>query len=188
MFRLTQGFYYLFLGTWLGALVMLALAAAITFHTLRDLKATTAVEPYHSLSAAEQPSALAGAVVGNVLHGLAVVQVVCAVGAVGCILLQHTVWAGHLAGGRAAPANITRLILLALPVLILLLDVAVISPRIWQQRDLMYDPHRPAELRQAARQRFDRLHHLDERVVGGATVALAAGILVSGFAFRDPEQ
>jgi hypothetical protein len=181
-FRLVQGFYWLFLGAWFGALVMLVIAAAITFKTVRSYQPVITTAPYNDPGLnAPHADVLAGGVVGNVLRGLAVVQIVCALGVLLCIVLQCTAFADRLAGGLTGLPNLLRILLVAVPVLCLAIDVSIISPRVWHYRVQMYNPALSVEVRAAARQQFDVYHKLDERVVGTGMFALAAAILASAF-------
>ena len=188
-FRITQGVYYLSLGTWFGAMVMLVLTAITVFATVRQFDVSIHAGPYGQGMWEDRATAiLAGGIVGNVLRALAVVQVICAASAVACAALQSSVFACRLAGGRRGKANLLRLALLFVPIVILAADQAVVTPRIWQTRQVMYDSEQPEQVRQQAQARFDRLHTASERMGGLATLALAGAILVSPFAWRDPAQ
>ncbi len=116
MRRLVTGIYYLALGAWLGALVMLATGAAATFQTVRATQAHLS---------ADQQNRLAGSIVGNSITGLGVIQISCAAAAVVCVLLQCTIWKRFLAG---KPANSVRLALLAVIVLAMGADRAIVDP------------------------------------------------------------
>lgn len=181
--RLVWAAYHLALGTWFGAMVMLVIAAAITFKTVAAYQPTLSTPPWGELSdletAPKYPLSvriLAGGIVGNVLKGLAVVQAICAVLVVLCAALQ---WAFGWTGGGWA--NLARMGLLAVPIVVLVADVTVISPRVWRHRQVMYDPARPGEERLVAKAAFDRLHKLNERLVGAAALSLAAALVVSAW-------
>lgn len=187
-FRVVQGFYWLGLGAWFGGLVMLAITAAITFRTVREFQPTLQ-PPYDEPGLAEHAdSILAGGIVGNVLHGLAAMQIVCAAFVGACVVLQCTVFKPQLVGGPTGRANLLRIALIALSVGVLAVDQLAISPRIWAQRDLMYNLDQPAAVREEAHATFDKLHKLDERVVGASVWMLAAAAFVSAFAFRAGDE
>ena len=76
-FRLTQGFYWLFLGTWFGAMVMLVIGEAITFRTVREYRPTLGLASNHPSMADNAAGILAGGVTGNILKGLRTLQIVC---------------------------------------------------------------------------------------------------------------
>lgn len=188
-FRITQGVYYLSLGTWFGAMVMLVLTAITVFATVRQFDVSINAGPYGDAMWQERAvPILAGGIVGNVLRSLAVVQAICAAAAVACAALQSSVFACRLAGGRRGKANLLRLALLFVPIVILAVDQAAVTPSIWQARQVMYDSDQPQQIREQAQARFDKLHTVSERMGGLAMLALAGTILVSPFAWRDPAQ
>ncbi len=183
-FRLTQGAYWLGLGTWLGGLLMLAVAAGITFLTVRQYQPTLHTPPYDQLTDVEPYRVLAGGIVGNVLQGLAVIQVICALVVLGCVSLQVSLHRRHLRNQGRHWANFLRLLLLLFPLIALTVDQTVVTPNLWQARQTMYDPSQPAPKRVEARAMFGRLHTLSERMIGAGALALAGVILLSPFAFE----
>ncbi len=181
--RLTWGVYHLFLGTWFGAMVMLVVAAGITFATVRQYQPTIGIEPYRELTEIEsQPKyplpvrILAGGIVGNVLKGLVVVQTLCAVVVVICLAVQWICFPGP----RWADA--LRTLLIVAPIVVLAVDVTVLSPRVWRERSVMYDPAMPQPQRVEAHARFQKLHKLSERMVGMAALSLGAALVLSAWA------
>jgi hypothetical protein len=186
-FRIVQGFYWLGLGTWFGAMLMLVIAAAVTFKTVRAHQPTIGVAPYNDPMLAEHHSSiLAGGIVGNVLRALSTLQIICAVIVVTAVVLQCTVFADRLAGPVWGAANLLRIALIAVPIVVVAVDRLHITPTVWQHRAVMYDPGQPAESRAQARAGFDRYHKLSERVVGAAMFMLAAAVLVSPFVLHAP--
>lgn len=184
-FRLTQGVYWLFLGMWIGGMVMLVIGAAITFKTVREYRPALGLEPYNHPALAESaPGILAGGITGNVIRGLRTLQIVCAVVVAIALVLQCTAFADYLSGGWKGTANLLRIALVALPVLVLLVENKVIAPRVWEQRLVMYNPQTPPEKREEARAIFMRYHKLNERLVSLAALSLIAAILASPFAFK----
>lgn len=186
-FRLTQGIYWLFLGLWLGGMIMLSVGAAITFRTVKGYEPSIGLARYNHPDLRERaPGILAGGITGNILKALAVIQGICAAVLIACVLVQSTVFADYLSGGTRGAANLLRIALIALPILILGIDALVLGPRIWNHREAMYNPARTAAQRDEAKAHFDRLHAVNVRMVGFATVCLIAATLVSPFAFTTP--
>jgi hypothetical protein len=167
-YRWTSGFYQLFLGLWFGAIVMLVFAAAITFATVRgELPQWTET----------QQNILAGGIVGNVIrNGLTMIQLTCAVVVAVCMLLQAVVFGDRLRHGWL---NRLRVALIAIPIVIVITDVAYISPTMHTLRQGMHDQANAN--RDADKAAFDRYHKLSERITGGAMFMLAGALLVSPF-------
>jgi hypothetical protein len=183
-FRLTQAFYWLFLGLWIGGMVMLAVGAAITFKTLPEYRPTIGLETYNHPDLRERaPAILAGAVTGNILKALAVIQLVCAGVVVACTVVQCVWFADYLRGGAPGGANLLRIALIALPILILGVDALVIGPRVWGFRHDMYDAQRTAAQRDDAKVHFDQYHRLNTRLFGFATLCLIGAVFASSFTF-----
>ncbi|MCC7147345.1 MAG: hypothetical protein IT443_12940 [Phycisphaeraceae bacterium] len=182
-FRLTQAAYWLSLGLWVGALVAVAIAAAVIFKTIRAHEPTIGIEPYRQLPE-RAGDILAGAAVGQTLRALAILQRGCAVVLVICVVLQCAFFADRLAGGAGGWRNVLRVGLLALPMMILMVDLWLVSPRIWTLRGAMYDPQRTPEARALFRVRFMFWHQTSERLVGSAAVLLVAATVASSFAFH----
>lgn len=187
LLRITVGGWWLALGVWLGAMVMLALAAAATFRAVRSFEPTINA-PGHV--AADDPAAprhsdiIAGAVVGRSLRSLSMLQRLCAFVAVACLIVQTSVLAHHLAGGAWGWPNVLRMIFIALPVLILLADIYVVSPRVWSLREQMLDPAATVEQRAVARTEFQDAHKLNENMHKAATLLLAGAVIVSAVALH----
>ncbi|MCC7408564.1 MAG: hypothetical protein IT442_10870 [Phycisphaeraceae bacterium] len=185
-FRLVAGIYWLALGVWVGALVMMAVGAGVAFKTVRHYQPSVNLTPYNQMPEQAVPI-LAGGVVGNQLKGLAVVQKICALVVVVCLGLQCYVHGGRLSGGVWGWANLARLLLIGLAVGALIADVWVVSDKIWALRDLIFDPSLDAATRQMHRATFDFWHKLDERMVGTSTFALAAAVVISAFVLHPAE-
>jgi hypothetical protein len=183
-FRLVQGFYNLFLGVWVGAMVMLAVSAAITFRTVREFKPMIMAAPYDKGALDDQASKIiAGGIVGNVLGGLAWISGVCAGVVCVCLVLQYSCFRDRLEQRGNSWLAATRVVLLVLPMAVFVWDVAYLSPAIHGMRAVMYNPAERAMDRDIAHARFDKLHVLSERVVGLSVLMLAAAGLMSPFAF-----
>lgn len=181
-FRLVQGFYWLSLGSWFGAMLMLVIAATVTFKTVRAHQVTLGAEPYNHPAFAQQADGiLAGGIVGNVLKGLGRLQIICAAAVVLAVVLQCTVFADRIPGGVLGAGNLIRVLLILIPVGVLVVDQAVITPRVWEHRAVMYDPDQSEQARTEARAQFDRYHKLNERIVGTAMLLLAVSVIASAF-------
>ncbi|MEX0653189.1 MAG: DUF4149 domain-containing protein [Phycisphaeraceae bacterium] len=181
-FRLTQGVYYLALGAWFGALVMLVVAAATTFRTLEAL--VPAAETGAGAASMVSGRGLAGTVVGETIRGLNVVQMVCGVTALVCLALQVTLFRDRLAGAGRSRVNALRGLLVAGAFAVLLANVFWIGPGVRTARAAMDDAAAPAAEREQMRADFQWYHRLSERTTGGAGLMLAVAVVISPFAFR----
>ncbi|MCC6580910.1 MAG: hypothetical protein IT440_10755 [Phycisphaeraceae bacterium] len=179
-FRLVTGLYFLFLGLWFGSLVMLAVTAAVTFKTVRAFHPTLQTEPYnHPNLVPHADNILAGAIVGNSLLGLAVIQTICAVLVMTTVAAQFIFFRDRMA--QLGWVQAIRVALIAVPMLVLAADRKWVTPSVWRQRQIMYDPTLDESIRQLAREKFGHLHKLNERMVAAATLMLAAALLISPF-------
>ncbi|MDX1682951.1 MAG: DUF4149 domain-containing protein [Phycisphaeraceae bacterium] len=186
-YRMTQGVYYLFGGIWVGALVMLAISAAITFRTVRTHQPYLTDGPYARPALAEKaPEILAGGIVGNVLKSLNRVQGVCGLLVALCVVAQCTVFRDRLAGGLLGPGNLARLGLLAVVALVALANAWWVQPQVWHWRQQLYDASREAEQRAVAQADFDHWHKRSERLAAASLFLVAAAMLISPLAFKDP--
>lgn len=165
--RIVNGIYYTFAGLWFGAMVMLAISAAVTFKTVRAQM--PAAEP-----AAQ--NIFAGNIVGNLIDALAVVQMICAVVIVVCIILQSTAFSYQLKRGMV---NYLRVALLLVPVALLAFDRLHVNPTIRIHRAAMVETN-DADAKAA----FDQYHTLAERLGGATTFLLAGAILISPLALQ----
>ena len=191
-YRLVQAFYWLCLGTWFGAIVMLIVAAPIVFATARGLEPTLHQPPYDQFPA-QAADVLAGGTVGGMLVGLGVIQTVCAAGVLVCLGLQCMVWPARIAGGVRSPLNLLRIGLLLGPMLLLAVDRLVITPQLGQYQQASYTTGLAETERAEARKQFDHLHNLDVRVVSTAVVMLllaffASSLVLSGDAREMKEH
>lgn len=166
--KFVTGLYYLFLGLWFGAMVMLAVTAAVTFKTVRA-QMPDATETAQNM--------FAGSIVGNVIDALAVIQIVCAAGILVCVAL---LWK------RASPgiANKLRLACIAACIALLAGDRLHINPTVHAHRVVMHDPQAAPAVRDAAKVQFDRYHKFSERIGGAQIFILAGTILISPFALH----
>ncbi len=187
LFRVTVGGWWLALGVWLGAMIMLGLAAAATFRAVRSFEPTINVPGYpmqDEHAAARHADIIAGAAVGRSLRSLSMLQRLCAFVAVACLIVQTSVLAHHLAGGAWGWPNVLRMIFIALPVLILLADIYVVNPRVWSLREQMFAAAVTVEQRAAARGEFQSAHKFNENMHKAATLLLAGAMIVSAVALH----
>lgn len=184
-YRITQGTYWLSVGAWFGAVVMVVITAATTFQTVRDYQPTLGLEPYNQPGLVDKAAPiLAGGIVGNVLGRMAVLELVCGGIALVCVALQCTRYAGRITGGVWGRANVLRVGLLVGAVMLVVLDAGVIGPRIRRERSVMHDTALSEQTRAESKAAFDRLHKLDERVVGATALLLIATVFASSFALH----
>jgi len=183
--RLTVGTYWLALGTWLGAMVMLAIAAATAFQVSREHGVTLPSMQYEgSHLAGRDAEVFAGHVVGGMIDKLAIVQMACAVLIFITLLLQLTAFRAtlHLRPGSAG--NVLRVLLLVVVLALLKFDRIHVNPTIHEHRTAMYEPDISETAYTTARAAFDRYHKLSENV-GKATVFLLIGAMfTSAFALH----
>ena len=193
--RAVQGAYWLALGTWFGALIMLAIAAATTFQTVAEHRPLLAPPGAARATAtmfeatAQSGTALAGTIVGRSIDRLRVLQWICAAAAVAALGLQHTAFARRLPrSGLGQWMNTLRVALVLLPALILVADTVHINPQLKQQRRIRNDVIATPAQAQAARASFDRYHHLSERLLSVQVFMLGAAVLASSFALHGDER
>lgn len=187
--RLTNGVYYLALGTWFGAIVMLAISAAVTFHTVRAYEPTLHASPWNQPElAAQAPVILAGAIVGGSVHALNIVQIICAIIVALTLIAQHTAFRSYLSCRITSVRNIVRLILIAIPAAVLLLTLCWIMPNILVHRSIMWDMTQTTAVREQAHDDFEHFHKLSERTVGFASFALAGSVLVSSLVLGSSQR
>ena len=184
--RVVQGWYWLALGAWFGALVMLAIAAAAVFGTLRYFPTPLGPMPAEMASRVFNPTEVAGLIVGQAIDWLRVMQWICASIAIVCVVLQYVVLSSWLPkGGFAQWMNTLRITLLMAVVLILAGDSFYVGPRIRHWRAAM---HAPSENSvgdvQAAREAFDHYHDLSVRLVKMKLLMLGVAVLSSAFALQ----
>ncbi len=175
-FRLVLGLYYLALGTWVGTTLMMGLAAASTFQTAREYDPALADLP---ATVSHHGEYFAGQIVNRGFTGMSLIQCVCAAIILLAVGLQLTVWRSRV---RRGWANGARLVLLAGALAVLGGDLAYVRPQLGSLRSTRYDVDATAEERNAARATFDRYHRVSERLLGVASLAVGAAVLISPFA------
>jgi hypothetical protein len=196
MFKLNQGVYWLFLGMWIGAIVMLIFAAGITFKTVRTFNPTIGIKPYnHELFSEPQTQSniIAGGVTREVLHSLAGIGIVCGSIVLLSLLLQCTVFSRQLwpnsnkqLGLRCGWLNWFRVIMILLP----LTNVAMhfdMANKMGALQDIRYNAEQEDSARAKAQHEFDKLHKKSVRMTSGSLFMLFAAAGISSFVLtRDP--
>lgn len=183
---LVQGLYYLALGTWLGATVMMGMAAGTTFAVTRRMEpkldsgpaALPDVAPYAS-------EYFAGQIVNVVFGWHTGVLAVCVVLLVLACLLQFTVFRDRLAGRGRSWANLARAALIGVAVALFAADLLFTRQPMRDLRTTMYDEQATAAERASAREAFAGLHEWSSRAMGVTALLAAAAAVVSPFAFTS---
>lgn len=189
--RVVMGLYYLALGTWFGATLMMGLGAGLTFRTLREQPLTLTAGPAARPELADRATDfLAGNVVLAGFGAFTVIQLVC--GAVLALaLVAQAVWFRDalVAAGRTWP-NALRVATIALALALFAFDLGMTRPFMAMAREEIYfhEGISPEQLAAADRS-FDELHARSSRSMGVAALLMAAGTLLSPFAFvAGPSQ
>lgn len=186
LLRLVNGVYWLFLGGAFGATLMLAISATINFKTLRTFQPLMlSAENNAPHLFPHIPAIIAGAATGATLDALAVVHLVFFGVVMVCVLLQTTLFADALPGGVKSRANVIRIALLLLILVLLSSERGVVSPRVWAFREQMYASRSDEEGRATARASFDIWHKASTRIMGASLIAMIAATLASSFALHS---
>ena len=186
-FRLNQALYHAFLGVWLGAMVMLVLAATAAFGFVRDPQTTllVQVEGFGApLTGSAANGWVAGGVVGVALGRLEALQLACFAVVGVATLLQCTRFRARLAAPPASKANGARVFLLVVPALIVLFNLAVVGPGIDANRAAKYDPAADPVAAEAADEAFATYHGLSTRTYGVSTLMLLGATLLGPWCFQ----
>lgn len=182
LFRINQALYHTFLGVWLGAMVMLVLAAtaAFAFVTGPETTVQATIEGFRSpLTGSDANGWVAGGIVGTAIARLEVLQLVCFAVVGLATAAQCTLFRARLATGATSPRNLLRMLLLLGPVAIVAFNLAVVGPGIDEHRSAKYDPATEPQARATAEAAFDRYHGLSTRTYGAATLLLLGASLLS---------
>lgn len=184
--RLIQGCYWLALGAWFGALVMLAISAAATFHTMSSLPTPMGMIPPEIEASVNNPAEfMAGMIVGQAIDWLRVMQWICAVVLVIAVASHLSAFRGRMPrSGLAQWSNTLRVMLLAAVVLILSVDSFYVSPGIKAARIARYEADRLDNQVKAATESFDKYHGLSVRLVRMQVVMLGVAALASAYALH----
>lgn len=181
-YSLLTGVYTLALGVWVGAMVMLAIGAAVTFRTTRSFNPALPA-PYDAPELAGRASQiLAGGVVGNMIDALSRVQIVCGVIAMACVILQGTLFRAMLPRHGKSIVNAIRIMSIGVAIAFVPLERLFLNPAIHELRTAMYDASENDQARAAAKREFDYLHKISERTTGAAAALLAVAIILSPLA------
>ncbi len=187
VWRVVQGLYWLALGTWFGALIMLAMGAAATFKVMRTYHPLTLMPSLPVLgeqtvgSNENVATMLAGSIVGLMLDHLRILEMLCAGVLIFTTLLQLITFRRRLArDGVGQWMNTLRVALLIGAIGALAADTFYVNPRIKELRPAMHDAPEPA-VRDALQVEFDRFHGYGVRLASMMILMLGVGALASGF-------
>lgn len=185
IFRLTLGIYYLALGTWVGATGMMAIAAGLTFVTLRQADPVLPGGPAGNADLAPfTADFLAGNAVNPAFTGLTFIHAACALALLACIVVHVML----KRDGRGSWLNLLRLALIGGALLLFLADGQFTRNTMNQLRDQMYQPQVTAAQFTDFQDQFQGLHQRSARAQLGMVGLLAAAALVSPFVFRDDRR
>ena len=186
-FRVNQALYQTFLGVWLGAMVMLVLAATAAFGFVKDPQTTllAQVDGFGGpLTGSAANGWVAGGIVGKALGRLEVLQLVCFAVVGVATLLQCTVFRARLAAAPASKRNGLRVFLLVVPALIVLFNWVVVAPGIDANRAMKYDPAADPVAAEAADEAFAVYHGLSTKSYGVSTLMLLGATLLGPWCFQ----
>jgi len=174
-YQLIMILYWLALSTWFGGVLFVAMAAPIIFRTVRESKP---VLP-HILSVnleGQHGTLLAGSIVGNLLHSLLRIEMVCAcvilVSLIGQFLLIHPSDSERIALGL-------RVLLLIAASALVLYDWFAVWPLILKHRQEYVDHADEPDIANPAKDEFDRQHHRSVSLLSAVLFLLLGMILFS---------
>lgn len=176
LIHLIQILYWLALSTWFGGVLFVAVAAPIIFRTVRD--ANPVLPGVLSVNLEGQHGTLlAGSIVGNLLHTLIRVELVCA-GVLLIALIAHWVLLDKSGANIIFPIVRTALYLAA--VALVIYDWRAIWPKVWKFRQEYIDHADEPEVANPAKDQFDRYHGESVRILSIVLALLLGMILFSG--------
>ncbi|WP_432797608.1 hypothetical protein [Poriferisphaera sp. WC338] len=182
--RLTFGFYYLFLGTWIGSIIAIAVAAPATFQTIRSYQAAPGIAPFNaSLFQDQWSDIVAGAAVGETIDRLINVHLICAMGLVVTIVILRALTAGHI----RRLLSFLRISLLMCVVALLAVHIYLTQPAMHTLRDTMYNPKIEQVERDTARTEFQSIHKLSEQLTGLSALLLTGMLVISPFIYKTEQ-
>ena len=182
LFKLTLGLYYLLLGVWLGSTIAIALTAPATFKTVRIYEAAPGIEPFNNtIFEGSWANIIAGAAVGQSIHNIAILHLMCVIGIVLCIFLLRILFAGRINKFAA----FARLSLLMGAAALLGVHLYLTEPAMNQLRSTMYNTDINQTERNAANEQFQSIHKLSEQLTGFSALLLAGMFLTSPFIYRN---
>jgi hypothetical protein len=155
LYGLIQTIYWLALSTWFGGVLFVALMAQAVVRTIGEFRPMLPTVLSVNLEN-QHASVLSGAVVGNMLRKLSIVQLVCAVVAL-VMLLGHFAMVGS---NRVAVIDvIARGTLLMGTLGVVLYDRYILWPKLWSARQMYLDNADNPDVANPAKEEFDRAHH-----------------------------
>lgn len=187
VFAIVQGLYFLSLGTWFGATVLMGAAAGTTFAIARRLQPRFDSGPTATLPDLQPYSAefFAGDVVNRVFGIHTTVLVACAVIALLALALQHTLWRDRLSNGGRTLVNLLRVALVLLAAGVFAGDLLLTRGPMSDLRGVMYDERASVAQRAEARAAFAQLHGWSSKAMGATAVLAAIAAVVSPLAFMS---
>lgn len=187
-FRLTLGLYYLALGTWFGATLMMGLSAGLTFATVRAQPLVLTEGPAATPEmAARAQDFLAGNVVMEGFAAFTIVQLCCAGVLIVLWLLQHTVFRPLLAHRGRSRWNLVRSGMIGVALAVFAYDLVLVrTSMVMLRTEMYYHDHIDAQGLDRIEVEFDRLHRWSSRAMGVAALLMAAACVASPGVFVGP--
>ena len=181
--RIILSLYYLFLGSWLGSLIMLAISAQATFSTLRSYQAIPQIEPYSlPLFADHASDIIAGAAVASSINTLNTLQLFLALGTLLSLLALYFLTPSNQSHRPIAFIRTTLFILAAAA---LCVQVFLTTPAMKIYRNAIYNPDLTQSQRTTKRAEFQSLHHFSENTAKATAALLITTILLSPFTTKS---
>lgn len=176
LIHLIQIIYWLALSTWFGGVLFVAVAAPIIFRTVGESNPVLPAVLSVNLEG-QHGTLLAGSIVGNLLHMLVRVELVCA-GALLLPLVAH--WFLTDLSGTNIILPLMRTALYLAAVGLVLYDWRVIWPQVWRYRQEYIDHADEPDIANPAKDQFDRYHGESVRILSIVLALLLGIILFSG--------
>ena len=173
LYQAVQILYWLVLATWLGSMVFLGAAAPVIFRVARRLEVKVPQYDTEHLKE-EQPTILAGEMVGAMLARLGQIQMLCAMVLFPLLIAQMGLV--NLAGSNLWAALIRGALWLA-AVVVLNIEWRWHYPKVWELRkEYLKNADKP-EVADELKRHFDREHHRSEMFFQ-VTVFLLIGLVM----------
>lgn len=176
MFQVIQIIYWLGLSTWFGGVLLIAIAAPIIFHTIREADPTLPKVLSVNLEG-QHATLLAGTIVGNILNVLSKLQLICAIAVTLTIIGQ---WFFVDRSGLNLVPPIIRSALCLAATFLVIYDWRVVWPRIQKYRQEYIDHADEPEIANPAKDQFDKYHHESVSILRNVLFMLLGIILFSG--------
>jgi hypothetical protein len=154
VFQLVQTVYWLALSTWFGGVLFIAIAAQCIFQTVRQNNPILPGVLSVNLDK-QHATLLAGSIVGDLLHRLTLVQLICGAALLACFIAQPFVINIH--GFRWVELIIRAVLFIAAMVLVFY-QWRVLWPRIVRHRQEYIDHADEPDVANPAKEQFDYEH------------------------------